>query len=224
MALLPRAARVLAQALQTTKQQPAQAAARRFAGEEARRRREDVFWCLLCVAAPPAHTRSRHALPGGHAHDPANSVTYAGLTLSKPPAWEYAVGKVIGGTMWCVSLLQRVREGNSFSYARGASLFGTRCRVRARPAKRAASPPPRAASPSHSPPTALCDTPKRAQVLDLLQALQRVGPQNGVCVCVVCACARMCCVARRRRRFRSLTPNTPLHPIEHNTARPRGRV
>lgn len=38
---------------------------------------------------------------GGAAHgDPSRTVTYAGLTLSKPPAWEYAASKLIGAAMW----------------------------------------------------------------------------------------------------------------------------
>jgi hypothetical protein len=37
-------------------------------------------------------------------------VTYAGLTLRKPPTWEYALSKLIGGTMWCVGLTPRNRS------------------------------------------------------------------------------------------------------------------
>jgi hypothetical protein len=38
---------------------------------------------------------------GGAAHgNPNDYVTYAGLTLKKPPTWEYALSKLIGGTMW----------------------------------------------------------------------------------------------------------------------------
>jgi hypothetical protein len=41
---------------------------------------------------------------GGHAahSNPNDYVTYAGLTLKKPPTWEYAASKLIGGTMWWV--------------------------------------------------------------------------------------------------------------------------
>lgn len=42
---------------------------------------------------------------GGAAHgNPNDYVTYAGLTIKKPPTWEYALSKLIGGTMWCVGL------------------------------------------------------------------------------------------------------------------------
>ncbi|KAF6262626.1 hypothetical protein COO60DRAFT_1495072 [Scenedesmus sp. NREL 46B-D3] len=39
---------------------------------------------------------------GGSAHhgNPEDYVTYAGLKLKKAPGWEYALSKVIGGTMW----------------------------------------------------------------------------------------------------------------------------
>eukprot|EP00878_Enallax_costatus_P000646 GHUV01000752.1.p1 GENE.GHUV01000752.1~~GHUV01000752.1.p1 ORF type:complete len:115 (+),score=15.49 GHUV01000752.1:79-423(+) len=39
---------------------------------------------------------------GGAAHhgDPSQYVTYAGLSLSKPSRWEYALSKVIGSVMW----------------------------------------------------------------------------------------------------------------------------
>ena len=92
----------------------------------------------MCFALRhPPLTPSQHTrwAKGGHAHDPANSVTYAGLTLSKPPAWEYAVGKVIGGTMWCVSskgalCRERERNGMLFFHASAASLFRSGARPR----------------------------------------------------------------------------------------------
>lgn len=39
---------------------------------------------------------------GGHAAhgNPNDYVTYAGLTLKKPSAGEYALSKILGGTMW----------------------------------------------------------------------------------------------------------------------------
>jgi hypothetical protein len=45
---------------------------------------------------------------GGHAahSNPNDYVTYAGLTLKKPPTWEYAASKLIGGTMWFYIFVQ----------------------------------------------------------------------------------------------------------------------
>lgn len=44
---------------------------------------------------------------GGAAHgNPNDYVTYGGLTLRKPPTWEYALSKLIGGTMWFYIFVQ----------------------------------------------------------------------------------------------------------------------
>lgn len=44
---------------------------------------------------------------GGAPHgNPNDYVTYAGLTLKKPPTWEYALSKLIGGTMWFYIFVQ----------------------------------------------------------------------------------------------------------------------
>ncbi|KAF8056241.1 hypothetical protein HT031_006429 [Scenedesmus sp. PABB004] len=53
------------------------------------------------LAGPAAQNGATRAM-GGAAHhgNPNDYVTYAGLTLKKPATWEYAAGKVIGGTMW----------------------------------------------------------------------------------------------------------------------------
>lgn len=48
-------------------------------------------------------------IAGGHAAhgNPNDYVTYAGLTLKKPPTWEYALSKLVGGTMWWVCCSQQ---------------------------------------------------------------------------------------------------------------------
>jgi len=61
-------------------------------------------WCSAVQGVARHLTHPCLDTAGGHAAhgNPSDYVTYAGLTLKKPPTWEYALSKVIGGTMWYV--------------------------------------------------------------------------------------------------------------------------